>query len=268
MADAVQVQRRRGTTTQCEAMTPAEGEVIVDMTLDTLRVGDGSRAGGFVMPNAFQVQNNTFTRAAVGGTGNAITLTLNPAPVSYSIGLGLMFIATASNTGAVTVNVNGLGNINLYKPSNSGVVALAGGEIIAGCAYNIINDGTQFQMIGGVSGSSGAWKKIVETSISGQGGGSSISIPSGYDAYDILLESDTVSAGTPSFQVGSIIIATSSQNAAFCKIEGGGARQSYYAGGGGSASIQVGTVQSSRISSILFYGTYTAGTLRIYGRSP
>ena len=41
-----QVQWRRGTTTQNNSFTGAEGELSVDTTLDTLRVHDGSTAGG------------------------------------------------------------------------------------------------------------------------------------------------------------------------------------------------------------------------------
>ena len=41
-----QVQWRRGTTTQHDSFTGAAGEVTIDTTLDTLRVHDGSTAGG------------------------------------------------------------------------------------------------------------------------------------------------------------------------------------------------------------------------------
>ena len=41
-----QVQFRRGTTTQNESFTGAVGELSVDTTLDTIRVHDGSTAGG------------------------------------------------------------------------------------------------------------------------------------------------------------------------------------------------------------------------------
>ena len=41
-----QVQWRRGTTTQHNSFTGAAGEVTVDTTLDTIRVHDGSTAGG------------------------------------------------------------------------------------------------------------------------------------------------------------------------------------------------------------------------------
>ena len=44
---ATQVQFRRGTTSEHSSFTGAVGEVTVDTTLDTLRVHDGSTAGGF-----------------------------------------------------------------------------------------------------------------------------------------------------------------------------------------------------------------------------
>lgn len=43
---SVELKLRGGTTAECAAMTPAERETVVDTTLDTLRVGDGSTAGG------------------------------------------------------------------------------------------------------------------------------------------------------------------------------------------------------------------------------
>ena len=43
---ATQVQFRRGTTTEHNSFTGAAAEVTVDTTLDTLRVHDGSTAGG------------------------------------------------------------------------------------------------------------------------------------------------------------------------------------------------------------------------------
>ena len=44
-----QLQLRRGTTAQCGAMTPAQGEVVYDTTLGQLRLGDGTTAGGKVV---------------------------------------------------------------------------------------------------------------------------------------------------------------------------------------------------------------------------
>lgn len=144
---ATQVARRRGTSAQCEANTPVEGEVWVDLTEDTLRVGDGTRAGGFIMPNAFHVQNNKFNFAIAGGTSNAITISLTPAPLSYSQPLSFKFRASNSNTGAVTIDVNGIGARNVYKVSGGSLIPLAGGDIIAGALYEVAYDGVQFQML-------------------------------------------------------------------------------------------------------------------------
>ena len=43
------LQFRRGTTTQNNSFTGTAGELSVDTTLDTLRIHDGSTAGGFAL---------------------------------------------------------------------------------------------------------------------------------------------------------------------------------------------------------------------------
>jgi hypothetical protein len=65
---ATSVQLRRGTTTQNNAFTGALGEVSVDQTLDTIRVHDGSTAGGFEITQNAAVQtltNKTLTSPKV-----------------------------------------------------------------------------------------------------------------------------------------------------------------------------------------------------------
>jgi hypothetical protein len=76
---AIQVQLRRGTTSQNNSFTGAVGEVTVDTDLDTLRVHDGSTAGGFSIINTSATQtmsNKTLTSPTVSGT---ITITGNAA---------------------------------------------------------------------------------------------------------------------------------------------------------------------------------------------
>lgn len=154
MADATQVQRRRGTESQCEAMTPAEGEIIVDLTSDTTRVGDGLRQGGFIQPNAFHIQQRKFDFAVAGGTGNAITLTLTPVPISYAQPFSIRFKATAANTGAVTVDVNSLGTKSIKKISNGAASDLIANDVVSGGFYDIVYDGTQFIIVSGAGGGS------------------------------------------------------------------------------------------------------------------
>jgi len=43
---STKIQLKRGTTAQCDAITPDSGEPIVDTTLKQIRLGDGSAAGG------------------------------------------------------------------------------------------------------------------------------------------------------------------------------------------------------------------------------
>ena len=67
----------------------------------------------------------------VGGTGNAITLTLNQTMAALGPGI-VSFIATAGNTGAVTLNVDGLG-AKPFRPTSG--VDFASGDLITGRAY-------------------------------------------------------------------------------------------------------------------------------------
>lgn len=145
MADATQVQRRRGTSAQCASMTPAEGEIIVNMTDDRLHVGDGIVAGGIILPNARDLVRQSFTYGVAGGAGNAITLSVSQL-LAYAEGAMVEFRATAANTGAVTINVNGLGARNIYKNNGLGIVPLVGGDLVSGGIYRISYDGTQFQL--------------------------------------------------------------------------------------------------------------------------
>jgi hypothetical protein len=83
---ATQVQFRRGTTTENNAFTGAAAELTVDTTLTTVRVHDGTTAGGVALVNvnaAQTVTNKTFGNAntwqgnaptlAYGGTGDSLT---------------------------------------------------------------------------------------------------------------------------------------------------------------------------------------------------
>lgn len=79
----------------------------------------------------------------VGGTGDAITLTPNPAITAYGAGLKLRFVAAASNTGAVTVDVSGLGVKSLTKHDGA---ALSASDIVSGQLVEIVYDGVAFRL--------------------------------------------------------------------------------------------------------------------------
>lgn len=143
-----QTQIRRGTSTEVRAMTPVSSEVVHDSTNKRLHVGDGSTAGGILLPNRLDVLNNTLTYKVAGGTANAITVTLDEAAAAYTTGMIVRFKAGATNTAATTINVSGLGTKNIYKSASGSIGALVGGEIISGGMYEVAYDGTQFQLLG------------------------------------------------------------------------------------------------------------------------
>lgn len=89
------------------------------------------------------------------GTANAITLSLPALPVAqvypaYKDGTRFTFKASANNTLAVTVNIGGLGVKNVTK---AGGTPLTAADIKAGGVYEIVYDGSNFQISGSVGGS-------------------------------------------------------------------------------------------------------------------
>jgi hypothetical protein len=81
---------------------------------------------------------------SVAGT-NTITGSLTPALTAYGAGQSYRFVAAATNTGAVTININGLGARAITK---NGTTPLIAGDIPVGATMNIIDDGTRFQLSG------------------------------------------------------------------------------------------------------------------------
>jgi len=72
---AKQVQFRRGTTTEHNGFTGAIGEITVDTTLNTVRVHDGSTAGGTRIARFSEIVPTS--RQVVAGSGLAGGGTLN-----------------------------------------------------------------------------------------------------------------------------------------------------------------------------------------------
>lgn len=86
-----------------------------------------------------------------GGTGDALTLTYSVAPTAYVRGDIYSFIVAAANTGAATLNVNGLGAKSIQKPTPvAGPAALAANDLVAGNVVMAAYDGTNFQIIGSI----------------------------------------------------------------------------------------------------------------------
>lgn len=79
---------------------------------------------------------------------NFLSADLYPIITSYKKGMVVNLLITNFNTDSVYVNLNNLGNIPVYKNVNQ---PLKEGELISGSILEIIYDGTNFQVISGLS---------------------------------------------------------------------------------------------------------------------
>ncbi|MDR3473322.1 MAG: tail fiber protein [Devosia sp.] len=102
---------------------------------------------------------NVIPYIADSGTTNALAATFSPAIGSLSVGLAVNVKVGNTNTGASTLNVNGLGTTTILNGDGSALVA---GQLVAGMIATFAYDGTSFQLINrpplmkGDSGSGGA----------------------------------------------------------------------------------------------------------------
>jgi hypothetical protein len=80
------------------------------------------------LPTEAQLKRGTINYAADTGAANAIVVTLPHAPAGYEDNQEISFKAAATNTGAATINVNGLGVKSLRRQDGSALVA---GDITA-----------------------------------------------------------------------------------------------------------------------------------------
>ncbi|MEZ0263019.1 MAG: hypothetical protein ACAH80_18585 [Alphaproteobacteria bacterium] len=144
---ATQTKLRRGTAAQVAAMTPVEGEMIINTTDDRPHIGDGSRPGGFEIPNFRDVQYQNFIAADGGGTGDAVEVTLVPEPLAWTKYMRIVWEQPADNTvTAPTLEIDGLGAKTIKKKGIAGKTALAVGDLQAGVIYCGIYDGTDVQL--------------------------------------------------------------------------------------------------------------------------
>ena len=94
-----------------------------------------------------QVQGGAATFITVTGT-DTLTGTVVPALSAYATGNQFSFLVANTNTGAVTINVDGIGTKAITR---TGTTALVAGDMVAGQAVEIIYDGTRFQLVNGNS---------------------------------------------------------------------------------------------------------------------
>ena len=116
------IQLRRGTSTQVAGFTPAQGEVVADMTYLRESVGSGSQAGGYPLGRAnlktltdastYSVLN-TDVIIAMSSLTTTSTNNLNlPAANAFPVGQELRIQNGTTIAGTITVKANGTDSIN------------------------------------------------------------------------------------------------------------------------------------------------------------
>ena len=118
---------------------------------------------------------------AVGaGTGNAITATFSGI-TAYTSGMLLSIKVAATNTGATTININGLGAKNLFVLGS----AASADDVVAGTVIRVLYDGTQFNLLDPIY-------KFSKVTINASGG--SVNTPN-TNADDLVISSGASNAG-------------------------------------------------------------------------
>ncbi|WP_340583845.1 phage tail protein [Brucella pseudintermedia] len=107
-------------------------------------------SGSYSEKIALDMQSGKWSYAAAAGSANALTATLDPAPDSYPVGMRLDIKISTTNTGAATINVNGLGAKSIVDRVG---LALSAGDLIAGEIVSLIYDGARFRTIARSEGS-------------------------------------------------------------------------------------------------------------------
>ena len=93
-----------------------------------------------------QIQSDAYVYGVDGGSANAYAVTLDPAITSLTAGMMIRFLAAHANTAGVsTLNVNGLGAVDITQ---NGSTSLTAGVIPQGAIATVLYDGTYFQLDG------------------------------------------------------------------------------------------------------------------------
>ncbi len=94
---------------------------------------------------ARSVQSGKVNYAIAGGTANSLSVTLPVAPGSLSAGLIVRVKITTTNTGAATINVNGIGDVAILN--NVTGAAIKRGELVSGRIAMIAFDGENARLL-------------------------------------------------------------------------------------------------------------------------
>jgi hypothetical protein len=99
----------------------------------------------FATQSVRAIINNRDGYGITENSGNAYVTTLTPSPTAYVEGLRITIKINAANTGAASINVNGLGVKSLLKPNGN---ALISGSLKVNSVYSFVYNGTAFILQG------------------------------------------------------------------------------------------------------------------------
>lgn len=99
--------------------------------------------GGKLNANADDLDTLAGAKATT-GSANAYVLTTGLSLAAYVTGQRFTLLPNFTNSGAATLNVDGLGAKNIYKNASGVVGAVASGDIVSGIPIDAVYDGTQF----------------------------------------------------------------------------------------------------------------------------
>lgn len=122
-------------------ITPSEGHGI---SLPDGRVFE-KVGGAYVEKIAADSQAGKWMFTYAQGTANAITAVLTPAPAAYIAGMAIRLQIAAMNTGAATLNINGLGAKPIRRADQTPVLE---GDLVSGQIVELLYDGTGWQISG------------------------------------------------------------------------------------------------------------------------
>ena len=120
-------------------------EKLLDLLLSDEAIGNVLK-GPFRLsgPAVVLIQDSTYVYAADDESTDTYVITLTPPTLAYVTGQVFYFKANTVNTGAATLNVDGLGAKTIKKLHDQD---LANGDIESGHIVEVAYDGTNFQML-------------------------------------------------------------------------------------------------------------------------
>lgn len=145
MANKIQI--RRGLKANLPALDVGEPALCTD----TKEVFVGNSGGNVALVTKDAMDSHLgnyilqIPYAAAAGAANAYTVALSPAMASYAEGVAVAVKMNVSNTGASTININGLGAKSIKDSKGN---ALTSGKLLAGSIYTMRYNGTNFILQG------------------------------------------------------------------------------------------------------------------------